>query len=125
MAFFKFGNFDALVFQSGGISESKVNELIEKNNEQILSQVEQKIGTSFAEAQSSGLFDDTKVYNTYADMVTSEPMGRKDVLYILITDEEYFENDIVGMFCDWLKKVYGEDTLEEKSSTDSTSARHE
>ena len=43
MAFFKFGNFDALVFQSGGISESKVNELIERNNEQILSKVEQKI----------------------------------------------------------------------------------
>ena len=88
MAFFKFGNFDALVFQSGGISESKVNELIEKNNEQILSKVEQTIGTSFAEAQSSGLFDDTKVYNTYADMIASEPVGRKDVLYILVTDEE-------------------------------------
>ena len=88
MAFFKFGNFDALVFQSGGISESKVNELIEKNNEQILSKVEQKIGTSFAEAQSSGFFDDTKVYNTYADMVASEPVGRKDVLYILVIDEE-------------------------------------
>ena len=85
MAFFKFGNFDALVFQSGGISESKVNELIERNNEQILSKVEQKIGTSFTEAQSSGLFDDTKVHNTYADMVASEPVGRKDVLYILIT----------------------------------------
>ena len=88
MAFFKFGNFDALTFQSGGISESKVNELIERNNEQILSKVEQKIETSFTEAQSSGLFDDTKVYNTYADMVASEPVGRKDVLYILITDEK-------------------------------------
>jgi type II restriction/modification system DNA methylase subunit YeeA len=32
---------------------------------------------------------------------------------IPITDEEYFEDDIVGMFCAWLKKVYGEDTLEE------------
>lgn len=32
---------------------------------------------------------------------------------IPITDEEYFEDDIVGLFCDWLKKVYGEDTLEE------------
>lgn len=32
---------------------------------------------------------------------------------ILITDEEYFEDDIVGLFCDWLKKVYGEATLEE------------
>lgn len=32
---------------------------------------------------------------------------------ILITDEEYFEDDIVGLFCAWLKRVYGEDTLEE------------
>lgn len=32
---------------------------------------------------------------------------------IPITDEEYYEDDIVGLFCAWLKKVYGEDTLEE------------
>ncbi|MDE7416566.1 MAG: BREX-1 system adenine-specific DNA-methyltransferase PglX [Lachnospiraceae bacterium] len=32
---------------------------------------------------------------------------------IPITDEEYFEDDILGLFCDWLKKVYGKDTLEE------------
>ena len=32
---------------------------------------------------------------------------------IPITDEEQFEDDIVGLFCAWLKKVYGEDTLEE------------
>ena len=32
---------------------------------------------------------------------------------IPITDEEYFKDDIVGLFCAWLKKVYGEDTLEE------------
>lgn len=32
---------------------------------------------------------------------------------IPITDEEYFEDDIVGLFCAWLKKIYGEDTLEE------------
>ena len=32
---------------------------------------------------------------------------------IPITDEEYFEDDIVGLFCDWLKVVYGEETLEE------------
>lgn len=32
---------------------------------------------------------------------------------IPITDEEYFEDDIVGLFCAWLKKVYGEDTIEE------------
>jgi hypothetical protein len=30
-----------------------------------------------------------------------------------ITDEEYFEDDIVGQFCVWLKKVYGAETLEE------------
>ena len=32
---------------------------------------------------------------------------------IPITDEEYFEDDIVGLFCAWLKKVYGENNLEE------------
>lgn len=32
---------------------------------------------------------------------------------IPITDEEYLEDDIVIRFCDWLKVVYGEDTLEE------------
>ena len=30
-----------------------------------------------------------------------------------ITDEEYFEDDIVGLFVNWLKLVYGEDTLEQ------------
>lgn len=32
---------------------------------------------------------------------------------IPITDEEYFEDDIVGLFCNWLKQVYGIETLEE------------
>lgn len=32
---------------------------------------------------------------------------------IPITDEEYFEDDIVGLFCAWVKKVYGLETLEE------------
>ena len=32
---------------------------------------------------------------------------------IPITDEEYFHDDIVGLFCDWIEKVYGTDTLEE------------
>lgn len=32
---------------------------------------------------------------------------------IPITDEEYFEDDIVGLFCKWIKIVYGEGCLEE------------
>lgn len=32
---------------------------------------------------------------------------------IPITDEEYFEDDIVGLFCKWLKQVYGSESLEE------------
>ena len=31
---------------------------------------------------------------------------------IPITDEEYLDDDIVSRLCDWLKVVYGEDTLE-------------
>ena len=30
-----------------------------------------------------------------------------------ITDEEYLQDDIVSLLCDWLKVVYGADTLEE------------
>lgn len=32
---------------------------------------------------------------------------------IPITDEEYFEDDIVGRFCEFVKVVYGEETLEQ------------
>lgn len=32
---------------------------------------------------------------------------------IPITDEEYFEDDIVGQFVGWMKKVFGSDNLEE------------
>ncbi len=32
---------------------------------------------------------------------------------IPITDEEYFEDDILGLFVAWLKKVYGSETLEQ------------
>ena len=32
---------------------------------------------------------------------------------IPVTDDEYSEDDIVGRLCEWLKKVYGIDTLEE------------
>lgn len=32
---------------------------------------------------------------------------------IPITDEDYLEDDIVSRFCEWLKVVYGADTLEE------------
>lgn len=32
---------------------------------------------------------------------------------IPITDEEYFSDDIVGLFCKWLETVYGKMTLEE------------
>ena len=32
---------------------------------------------------------------------------------IPITDDEYFEDDIVGRFINWLKVVYGEETLDE------------
>ncbi len=35
---------------------------------------------------------------------------------IPITDEEYFQDDIVGLFIDFVKKVYSEETLEENLS---------
>lgn len=54
-------------------------------------------------AYAGGEWDDSKYTTSIPDIDNCIP----------VTDEEYFEDDIVGLFCDWLKKVYGEDTLEE------------
>lgn len=54
-------------------------------------------------AYAGGDWDDNK-YCTFTP--------NKDNI-IPITDEEYFEDDILGLFCSWLKKVYGKETLEE------------
>lgn len=54
-------------------------------------------------AYAGGDWDDSK-YTSF--------IPNKDNI-LPITDEEYFEDDIIGLFCGWLKKVYGADTLEE------------
>lgn len=54
-------------------------------------------------AYAGGNWDDRKFETFTPDIDNCIP----------ITDEEYFEDDIVGLLCAWLKKVYGEDTLEE------------
>lgn len=54
-------------------------------------------------AYAGGTWDSSK-YSTF--------IPDKDNV-IPITDEEYFEDDIVGLFCEWLKKVYGAEYLEE------------
>lgn len=54
-------------------------------------------------AYAGGEWDDSKYKTFIPDADNCIP----------ITDEEYFEDDIVGLFCVWLKKVYGERTLEE------------
>lgn len=54
-------------------------------------------------AYAGGDWDDSK----YATFIPD-----KDNV-IPITDTEYFKDDIVGLCCAWLKKVYGADTLEE------------
>ena len=54
-------------------------------------------------AYAGGDWDDSKYSSFIPD---------KDNI-ILITDEEYFEDDILGLFCGWLKKVYGKDALEQ------------
>lgn len=52
---------------------------------------------------AGGEWDNTK-YNTY--------IPDKDNC-ISITDEEYFDDDIVGRFCEFIKIVFGKDSLEE------------
>jgi type II restriction/modification system DNA methylase subunit YeeA len=53
-------------------------------------------------AYAGGEWDDSK-YTTF--------LPDEDNV-IPITDEEYLEDDIVGLLCAWLKKVYGSETLE-------------
>ncbi|MDD2586299.1 MAG: BREX-1 system adenine-specific DNA-methyltransferase PglX [Syntrophomonadaceae bacterium] len=52
---------------------------------------------------AGGEWDDSK-YSTF--------IPDKDNI-LPITDEEYFEDDVVGLFCAFLKKTFGADTLEE------------
>lgn len=54
-------------------------------------------------AYAGGEWDDSKYSSFIPDKDNILP----------ITDEEYFSDDIIGLFCAWLKKVYGEDTLED------------
>lgn len=54
-------------------------------------------------AYAGGDWDDSK----YATFIPDEDNC------IPITDEGYFGDDIVGLLCSWVKKVYGEETLEE------------
>ena len=54
-------------------------------------------------AYAGGKWDDNK-YSTF--------IPDKDNI-LPITDEEYFEDDVVGLFCAFLKKTFGEETVEE------------
>lgn len=51
---------------------------------------------------AGGEWDETKYQSFIPDVDNCIP----------ITDEEYFKDDIVGLLCVWLKKVYGEEHLE-------------
>lgn len=54
-------------------------------------------------AYAGGEWDDSKYNNFIPDIDNILP----------ITDEEYFEDDVVGLFCAFLKKTFGAETLEE------------
>ena len=47
---------------------------------------------------------DESIYKTYAPDIDN---------IIPITDEEYFTDDIVGLFCDWVKREFGMECFEE------------
>lgn len=71
---FGLGNFDILGGGEGGYVTKE--------------EAQQMINDSLITAKESGAFDDTKVYDTYQDMISSEPVGREDTLYIITTDDE-------------------------------------
>lgn len=68
-------------------------------------------GTGFAGAPSS--FDYTHQCCLRKGDDLTECTFEPDMDNVLpITDEEYFKDDIVGRFCEWVKTVYGADSLE-------------
>ena len=62
---------------------------------------------STLDSKSSALNSELSTLNTTA----SFPVDADNI--IPITDEEYFEDDVVGLFVAFVKKVYGVETLEE------------
>lgn len=89
----------------------KVSNYVRTLHDEIVSLVSYAVGCMFGRysldkdglAYAGGEWDESKYKTFIPDADNCIP----------ITDEEYFEDDIVGLFCAWLKKVYGEDTLEE------------
>jgi hypothetical protein len=51
---------------------------------------------------TGGVWDNTNNKTYFSDMDNILP----------ITDEEYFEDDVVGMFVEFIKKIFGQETLE-------------
>ena len=93
------GNFDDVYWKYKG------HAALDKNGEPIKGGY---AGISLAEYHYPK-FRDTDDWHTATEL-SFEPDADN---CIPITDDEYFKDDIVGLFCAWLKKVYGEDTLEE------------
>lgn len=96
----------------GDVPESmKGSNYVRTLHDEIVSLVSYAVGCMFGRysldedglAYAGGEWDESKYKTFIPDADNCIP----------ITDEEYFEDDIVGLFCAWLKKVYGEDTLEE------------
>ena len=97
---------DGLIYAGGDFEEQyELHKITWDDNEQLgWSGLEKK---TFAQRE--------KRYYYLKGQEMSPALGvQVDVDNILpITDEEYLEDDIVSRLCDWLKAVYGEDTLEE------------
>lgn len=72
-SFFGYGNFDILGEDGGYVTEEEARQMI---------------SDALFNAKETGAFDDTKIYSTYEDMISLEPVGRSDVLYILETDDD-------------------------------------
>ena len=72
---FGIGNFDAIGGGGGGGGDVTRRE------------VERMIEGTLNTAKNEGAFDDTKVYETYQAMITAEPTGRADTLYIVSADD--------------------------------------
>jgi len=93
------------------VNDSEISIQIADLSRDIRSLISYAIGCMFGRysvdvdglAYAGGDWDASKYSNFIPDVDNVIP----------ITDEDYFDDDIVGLLIQWLKKVYGEETIEE------------
>ena len=95
----------------------KGNKYVRTKRDEIVSLISYAVGCMFGRysVDKDGLIlaNQGDTLADYLEQVPSPTVMPDDDNVLPITDDEYFDDDIVGFFVDFVRNVYGEDTLEE------------